>query len=139
MEDLAAFTALPIARCFEPVENCEPRACAAPATWRRMDGPTRIIGYYCDQHHQSGDEPIITPELVRRVSVTAQILFSGTSFHPSAAQLEAVARLERAVESIGGLLSLHAVTSAVGRHRAPAAGAGDGEAGGRGESTPPKH
>ena len=57
--------------------------------------------------------------MFRRVSLTLEVLFAGVSHIPAMAQIEAVARLERAVEAAGGIVSLNAASSTVGRYEPP--------------------
>jgi hypothetical protein len=73
-------------------------------------------GYYCDRHRRPTDEPIAAEPLIRRVSVTLEVLFAAVNWLPGPGpQLEALARLETAVEEAGGVINLHAVNSVMGR------------------------
>lgn len=74
---------------------------------------------WCSVHAPGTAVPIAGPLLVRRVSVVAEVVFTGHGITPAYDQAEAVAQLERAIEAIGATLNLHAATSQLGRYEAP--------------------
>lgn len=120
MGDVARFLARPQLRCCQPVENTEHLVCGAPAEWRRPSRVASAADYFCDAHKLPADVPIAGATLFRRVSITCDINFAGASENPTVARMEALSRLQLAIERAGGMLNLHAVTDAVGCHEPPA-------------------
>jgi hypothetical protein len=86
----------------------------------RIAGEGSCVGFFCELHRQPGDVPIAPPFIFRRVAVTLEVLFAGTSSNATLAQIEAVSRLEQAVQAAGGVINLHSARSTVGRYVAPA-------------------
>lgn len=115
MSELPTFVVAPPIRCFHRHEDHELAPCGQGARWIRWRKSVLPQGYFCDRHRAPGDEPILAEPLIRRVSVSLEVLFSATNWIAEPGQVEAVARLERAVESAGGVINLHAVTSVIGR------------------------
>ena len=74
---------------------------------------------FCTVHAPKTAVPIAGQVLLRRVSVQAEVIFTGHGITPAHDQAEAVAQLEQAIEAIGGTLNLHAATSVLGRYEAP--------------------
>ena len=70
--------------------------------------------FFCDAHRRGDNVPIAPTAPYRRVRLTVEVLMGGASWMPSAAHLEAVARLERAVDAVGGWLDVKLVTSTIG-------------------------
>jgi len=120
MPNEPVFLVRPIFRCCEPVENSPRRRCARPAPWSSPADTPRHITFRCDDHKRENDRPVELDALFRRVSITAEILYSGISMDQTAAIAEALATLELAVEQSGGLLNLHTTHSAIGRWKATA-------------------
>jgi hypothetical protein len=118
--DVARFLARPPLRCCSAEPTSESLVCGAPAAWRRPTCNGSPAAYFCDAHQEPGDVPIAGDTLFRRVSVTCEISFAGVSANPGIARAEALARLELAVERAGGMLNLHTMTDALGRHEPPA-------------------
>lgn len=99
----------------------------------RLDGAGVVPAFYCDDCRADSDAPIADDALFRRVAVTIDVVLCGTSSSEAAARREALLLLERAVHGIGGIINLHAMTTAIGR-RAPQAPAPRPPAGkGRGQ------
>ncbi|NUR55172.1 MAG: hypothetical protein HOQ29_12045 [Acidobacteria bacterium] len=119
MSDTPLFVVAPPIRCFHRLELPELPVCARPARWIRPSANCQPDGYFCDEHRQRTDAPIAEPTLIRRVNVTLEVLFAATSWTAGCAHAEALSRLERAVESAGGVINLHAVGSVIGRCAAP--------------------
>lgn len=119
MADLPTFVALGALRCFARGEMPDAWACGRRAGWVRYAGRATTQEFYCHLHFTEGDVPIAGLQLVRRVNITAQIIFCGTSFQAPLAQAEAIRQLEAAVERAGGVINLHAVTSQIGRWAVP--------------------
>lgn len=69
--------------------------------------------YFCDRHKQPADVPIPAEHVFRRVVLEVKVLFAGTHINAPIAQAEAVARLERAVVAIGGLVEVEGARSYV--------------------------
>src|ERR671918_350946 len=120
MPDVATFVAVPTLRCHELVDHSPRAVCGVKAEWMRPGSHELPVGYFCSQHRASTDVRIPESFLFRRVSVTLDVLFAGASMAQALSQAEVVDRLERVIESAGGLINLHTVTSAVGRYSPPA-------------------
>lgn len=120
MADVARFLTRPPLRCCYADPNSEHRVCGAPASWQRTSGGASAAAFFCDAHRERGDVPIAGEQLLRRVSITCEITFAGASPIPALARMEALSRLELAVDRAGGMLNLHTVCDAVGRHAPPA-------------------
>lgn len=123
------FKAVPPMRCQEPIGGRPRLLCGELAQVMRAGTDVFHPGYFCADHAQHGDLPIPDAGIFRRVSVQVEVLFAAASWFDKEAKVEAVARLEDAVTRAGGLLSLSAVQTAIGRFgaRRPA-----GEANGAG-------
>ena len=105
----------PPLRCFELDPSRPAGVCARPARWSAPLSLRGELAFYCDDHRPMRAAPVSLDALFRRVSITADVLFSGTSFDRARAHAEALAQLEYAVEAAGGLLNLHVCRSEVGR------------------------
>ena len=117
MPEGARFLIRPPFRCFQPLESSPGRVCGERAEWASpLDAPARR-GFFCAAHAMRGDTKITNDLPFRRVSITLEVLFTGTSFEEHAATMEALSRVELAVERIGGLVNLHACHSEIGRWR----------------------
>ena len=123
MPDVAEFAVVPPLRCHELLHHSPGAVCGAKAEWMRPGQHELPVGYFCSQHREPTDVRIPETFVLRRVSITADVLFAGASMAQALSQAEAVDRLERAIRSVGGVINLHTVTSAVGRC-SPPAGAG---------------
>ncbi len=120
MPDMPTFDAVGRLRCFHREDLGDRRPCGRPARFVRFANRATTPEYFCDRHHAATDQMVTGEQLVRRVSVTACVLFCGTSFQPTLAQAEALRQFEEAVEHAGGLVSLDTVSSQIGRWRVPA-------------------
>lgn len=120
MGDVPRFVVAPTLRCQEPLEPGGWKVCGAPAVALRRGVGEMPAGYFCGEHARLGDQEIPPAYLFRRVSVTIDVLFAGASMLPGQAEHEAVERLRELVASAGGVINLHAASSAVGRYEAPA-------------------
>jgi hypothetical protein len=74
---------------------------------------------FCAAHRPMTAVPIAGGLLLRRVSLTCQVLFTGHGVNPPFDEAEALEQLERAVNLAGGLLNLHAHSSVLGRYDVP--------------------
>jgi hypothetical protein len=114
--DVPELAVRPPIRCFHRRDDRPGAVCGSRANWLRVAANVLGTGYYCDTHHADGDVPIARAPVCRRVSVTLEVLLTGTSFVAGLAQADAVAALEGAVESVGGVVNLHTVHSVVGQY-----------------------
>lgn len=121
MDDVARFQFAPPIRCCRQVPDSPFGVCGELATVRRPELGISSAAFFCGEHAQPGDVPIAGELLIRRISITMDVSFTGTSPMAAMARAEALARLETALESVGARLNLHAVTDVVGRyqHQAP--------------------
>lgn len=77
------------------------------------------VSLWCTDHRPMTAVPVAGALLLRRVSITAEVVFTGHGVNPGYDQAEAVGQLERAVQAAGGTLNLHTATSVMGRYQAP--------------------
>jgi len=121
----------PPLRCYQWVGGPSGGFCAKDAAWLRAGSQLFEDAYFCHEHCAPSDVSIPSPVIVNRVRLTVQVLFAGVSPRPDLARAEAVARLEAAVQSAGGLVTVDGATSCLVRYGALSAPfKGDG-AGGR--------
>lgn len=73
-----------------------------------------VTAFWCDAHKQPGATAIAGVPVVRRVSVVGQIVLTSAVETDLIARAEALARLDRGIRSIGGLLNLHVITCHTG-------------------------
>jgi hypothetical protein len=102
-------------RCFGPAKNPRDSSCGELATHLRPSGNGFPLGYFCADHKQPGDQPIPDSFVIPRVSVTMEVLLSGTSWAAGLAKSEAVDRLILAIQRVYGVPSLVTVTSTPAR------------------------
>lgn len=82
----------------------------------RPGGAWGAHSYLCARHAKPHDLPIPSAVAFRRVRVTALVDFAGTSWAAPNAHIDAVEHLREAVATVGGVLNLVGVTSAIGRY-----------------------
>jgi hypothetical protein len=119
MGNVSRFTVVPPLRCDFRASPSDPLPCGARAIGIRFATGQLPVAFRCAQHLGREDLPIPASYLCRRVTLHADVLFAGTSLGLTAAKTEAVARLEQAVERVGGLLNLHGADSDVGLYSPP--------------------
>src|SRR5690242_274552 len=102
-------------RCAFATLNPDGLPCGELAEWVRPTVNGFPQGYFCGQHRAESDEPIPDSYLVNRVSIRAEIVFSGVGFSGPAARAEAIERLRLAVEGARGVMNLIDATSTIGR------------------------
>jgi hypothetical protein len=119
--ELPTFIAVGEIRCCARDLNLEIPVCGRAARWVRDVRGTTIPEFACDAHRLATDRELAGVQLVRRVSVTAEVLFCGTSMHDTLARAEALRQLEAAVQRVGGFLNLVDVRSQIGRFPVPPA------------------
>ena len=128
MADVPRFAVLPPLRCCQQDPDCLSGICGELATWQRPGLARAGTAFFCDYHRNAIDVPIAGELVFRRVSITIEAVFAGTSPIPGLARTEALERLEKAVQHAGGLISIQAATDVVGRYAPPTGGeaVGDG-------------
>lgn len=132
MADMSAFTIIPAPRCCWIVNRSPLQICNRPAHWMPLIATVDVTPFWCDVHKQPGATAIAGVTIVRRVSVVAQIVLCSAVESDLLGRAEALARLDRGVQSVGGIFSLHTVHSRTGPWNAPrraGKGNGNGEAG----------
>lgn len=102
-------------RCYQPVGNQGRLFCGAPAVLMRESVGYNGPGYFCEKHAREQDEPIPAERVFRRVQIIAEVLLAGASFVQSQAELDALARMTAALESVGGIVGIQTVSSQIGR------------------------
>lgn len=108
------FIIKPTLRCFHQVGIRQPLTCGKPATWQGPLLPRGLRAYVCDDHRTALDAPIGGVLIFRRIGLVFDVLFAGTHVVQQTAEVEALARMEAAVEAIGGYINLQSVRSEIG-------------------------
>jgi hypothetical protein len=125
-------TITPPLRCHQSVGGSPRAYCAAPAVWLREGNALFDDAYFCDAHASASDVPIPETVIAHRVRLAVDVLFSGISPLATEARAEAVSRLQAAVRSAGGVVTVHGATSCTVRYGdLPPVGQGRGPRGGR--------
>jgi hypothetical protein len=124
-ENVPAFVVCPVLRCYRVTMNSPRVVCGELARWRELGRHWFDDSFFCDQHRNATDVPVVDDVAIRRVRITADVFLAGTNIRAPQAQAEAVARLERAVAAAGGILDVQGVLSTVGRIRPAAALGGE--------------
>jgi hypothetical protein len=133
VRDAPVFQLIGSFRCCASRESGLVTPCGRIAGWMSRPDVRGMRLYFCHQHLRPLLEPIAGEQLVRRVSVTAEILFCGTSNAFAIAEADALAALERAVAQAGGIINLHNVRSNIGYYTPQAFGGAAQGAGNRGQ------
>jgi len=122
----------PPLRCHQWVGGPSGGFCAKGAAWLRAGNALFNDAYLCDGCRAPTDVPIPSTVIVNRVRLTVQVLFAGVSPRADLARAEAVARLEAAVQSAGGIVTVDGATSCLVRYGPlPPVGQGPAVRGGR--------
>lgn len=106
-------TIAPPLRCYHRTGNSLQPFCGHAASWMRPGRDWFSVEYFCNLHHETCDVAIPAEHAFRRVRLTVDVLLAGVSINSPIAQGEAVAQLEAAVQSIGGVLDVSRVLSTV--------------------------
>lgn len=115
MPEAPQFSIVPPVRCCQLLEDPSPHYCGELAAVVRP-GPTYWFDeFFCLAHGLSSDVAIAELQPFRRVHLVVDVYFAAVSVAPGLAHTEAVARLEQAVGDAGGVVSVQAVRSTVGR------------------------
>ena len=90
-----------------------------------------VTPFWCDAHRRDDATAIAGVQLARRVSVVAQIILASAVERDPLAKAEALVRLTRGVQSVGGILDLHTVNCQTGPWAVPPSPSnGNGKVGG---------
>lgn len=116
-----AFTIMPPLRCSYVEETPDRNFCGAHARYMRAPSPDEGSRFVCAAHRGTNDVPIAGELAIRVVTLNVEVLFAGVVPSPRIALLEALMRLNQAVEGVGGLVNLHGATSQLGRWTPPQA------------------
>ena len=119
MVSIPRFTMLPAPRCCVMTSSSPIVICNRIAKWMPVLGPSGITPFWCDVHKEGGATPIAGVTIVRRISVVGQIVLSSQVGVDELARAEAIARLDRGIRAVGGLLNLHVVTAQTGPWAVP--------------------
>jgi hypothetical protein len=82
---------------------------------------TLVTPFWCDDHKRAFAVPIAGIPIVRRVSVVGQIILASAIESHAISKAEAVARLDRGIRHVGGILNLHVVNCQTGPWSVPLA------------------
>lgn len=115
LRHVPAATIEPPQRCYHRGELAGATVCGERAEWMREGPHWFVCGYFCARHRLPSDVPIPAVHVFRRVRVSVEVFFSGASMEAPAAHREAMARLEAAVQSAGGLLDVQGVRSVIAK------------------------
>lgn len=119
MPQAPPFAIVPPIRCCELVDGVRRVFCSELAVVRRPGATYWFDEFFCLEHAAPSDVPIEREPTFRRVHLVCDVYFAGVSVQPAIAQTEAVARLEAAVREFGGLVTVQAARSTIGRGTAP--------------------
>ncbi len=119
MSDVARFISCPPLRCGATVPVPERPVCGRLAHWVADPPSGPLPVFHCAVHRGASDRLVELPVIVRRISLSAVVLFAGAGHTPAVARTDAVARLEEAVALAGGVLDVLNCTDALGRYEAP--------------------
>lgn len=119
---IPAFTLTPPPRCCTPEKSRAAGICGELATRRRPGNRWFADTFHCNEHAHETDVSIAGDFALRRVRLTCEVLLAGIDVNDPIARAEAVARLEAAVQGVGGILDLREVSSAVGLYQGYAGG-----------------
>jgi hypothetical protein len=103
----------PPARCYFRAAFPHGSVCGEIATVARPGNHWFATEYFCDRHRGPADVSIAAVHVFRRVRLSLDVLFAGVHYNAPIAHTEAVARIERALLPIGGLLDIKGVSSSV--------------------------
>jgi len=123
--EVTPFTIIPAPRCCEITSSSPLVICNRPASWMPILAPSGVTPFRCELHKQAGDTAIAGIAIVRRLSVVSQIVLASAVESDLLAKAEALARLERGVRAVGGILSLHTVHARTGPWAVPLAASDD--------------
>lgn len=132
MADQPRFQAVPTPRCCAITSSSPIVICNRPATWKGLVEVGGVTPVWCDAHKPAFAEKADGVLRVRRVAVVCQIVLTSAVDGEHMAKAEAMARLARAVEHVGGLVNLHSVSAQTGFWRAPTPPGSDNGNGGAG-------
>lgn len=131
MVDAPRFQAVPTPRCSAITSSSPLAICNRPATWKGLIDVGGVTPVWCDVHKPAFADKADGVLRVRRVAVVGQMVFTSAVETEHLARAEALARLVRAVQGVGGLVNLHSVTAQTGFWRVPpGAGSENGNGGG---------
>jgi len=82
-------------------------------------GRAGVTPFWCDAHAIQPAAMIAGFPIVRRVSVVSQVILASAVGSDLLARAEVLARLDRGLRNIGGLLNLHSVCCCRGPWAAP--------------------
>ncbi len=114
----------PQLRCFERTGNVGFEICGAPAARQRVTSAGLVVGYFCRQHMREGDEPIGRAPVFQEIELTLAVTIAGASASDAHARAEAVGRLESALASLTGSVTIGKVRSRTVRYSPPAPSGG---------------
>jgi len=91
-----------------------------------------VTPFWCDEHRRPEARAIAGIAIARRVSVVCQVILGSQVQADLLARAEALARLDRGIRAVGGLMNLHTVYSQTGPWAVPpASGNKNGNGGGQ--------
>lgn len=106
----------PKVRCYFTPGKDRYAICGDDAHWRRPGNHWFDDAFFCDAHRDELDVPLVGECVVRRVSITADIVVTGASMGDPFARAEALRRLGAAIAAAGGVLELSWIQSTVVRY-----------------------
>lgn len=114
MPEFTRFTLLPSPRCCEITSSSPLVICNRPAIWMPRLSTIDVTPFWCDEHKKPDATIAAGVVIARRVSITSQIVLASAVRLDLLARAEALARFDRGVRAIGGLVNLHSVTCQTG-------------------------
>lgn len=119
MADRIRFEVMPSPRCCFIASESPLVVCNRAASWVPLVAVPGVTPFWCAAHKPQSAAIAAGVQVVRRVSVVAQIILASSVETDHLARAEAVARLDRGVRVAGGLLNLHVVTCQTGPWAVP--------------------
>ena len=89
--------------------------CGELAVVARLSPDWFAVAYFCRQHAAPGDVEIPSEHVFRRVGLHLEVYIAGAGMSDAVARAEAVHRLDRAIQAIGGVADIAAVRSVMVR------------------------
>lgn len=100
-------------RCYFRHGNLDRPICGELARWERPGRDWFAAEYFCDAHRGPADIGIPGEHVLRRVRINVDVLLAGCAVNAPLAHVEALAKLEAAVRSVGGCLDVNHIGSHV--------------------------
>jgi hypothetical protein len=109
--NVPAVTNAPPPRCYHRREPHSSMPCGELAAVARPGRDWFSWEYFCREHASPGDVEIPAEHVFRRVGLQLEVFIAGAGASDAVARAEAIARLDRAIQTAGGVADIAAVRS----------------------------